>query len=611
MSLLAELKRRNVLRVAAAYLVVAWLVIQVVETILPAFGYGPAVVRLTTLLAAIGFVPAVVLAWVFQVTPEGIRRDTGLDDGLPPPNPRAARSLDRIILVLLALALTYFALDKFVLGTGRGPQQGTQPAPAAGDAQPAGRQESAVHEASDKSIAVLAFGDMSEGRDQEYLSDGIAEELLNLLSRIPDLHVTSRQSAFSFKGKDVLVTEVARELKVAHVLQGSVRKSGDRLRITAQLVDARSDRQLWSESFDRELGDIFAIQEEIAAAVVAQLKVRLLGEPPRIATTHPEAYSLGLQGRYYANLGSAEGYAKAVELLQQALAIDPDYAGAWVGLSSTYSNQASNGTRPRDEGFALSQEAAERALAIDPHMASAHARLGWIAMAYHNDLESAARHLKHALDLDPVSMTALSNAATLLRNLGRIEQATKLLEYIRARDPVVPSIHYNIGYYFLALGRWDDAIEAYGTALRLSPGRFGAHHFAGVALLHKGEFVAAMEQFEREPQPTLLLLGRVLGLHALGDSAGADAVFAQLAERYGEEWAYYIAGVQAYRGDADQAFGWLARSAEGGRQGLSGIASNPLFAGLRDDPRWIPFLESVGLAPSQLDAIDFEVPAPW
>lgn len=609
-SLFAELKRRNVLRVAAAYLVVAWLLIQVVDTILPAFGYGPSIVRITTLLAAIGLVPTVVLAWVFEITPEGIRRDSELNQERPT-DPRAAKTLDRIILVLLVLGLAYFAIDKFVLRTGLEVDRATPETRFVEDIQPAAERESAVDPAGSKSIAVMAFGDMSEAGDQEYLSDGLAEELMNLLSRIPELHVISRQSAFSFKGKDMLLAEVARELNVAHMLVGSVRKSGDRLRITAQLVDARADRQLWSESFDRDLGDIFAIQEEIAAAVVAQLKVRLLGEVPRVATTHPQAYALALQARHFGNQGSATAYAKAIELLQQALDIDPGYAGAWVALSSTYANQASNGIRPRDEGFALSREAAEKALAIDPQIASAHARLGWIAMAYHNDLAAAARYLQHAMRLDPASLSTLSSAATLLRNLGRVEEATILLGHIRARDPLVPAIHYNIGYYYLALGRWDEAIDSYRTALRLSPGRIGAHHFTGVALLHKGEAVAAMKEFEREPQPTLLLLGRVMGLHALGETMQADAVLAELAEQYGEEWAYYIAAVQAYRGDADQAFAWLSRSADGGRQGLSGIASNPLFASVTGDPRWLPFLESVGLAPHQLEAIAFAVKAPW
>lgn len=610
MSLLAELKRRNVLRVAAAYLVVAWLVIQVVETILPSFGFGDAVVRVVTLIAAIGLVPTVVLAWVFEVTPQGIRRDKDLDHDRPA-SPRAAHALDRIILVLLALALAYFAVDKFVLAPQIEARRAAQQSQAVEDARAAARSEALVESYGEKSIAVLAFDDMSAEQDQEYLSDGIAEELLNLLSKIPELRVTSRQSAFSFKGKDVLLTDVARQLNVAHVLEGSVRKSGDRLRITAQLIDARTDTHLWSDNFDRELGDIFAIQDEIAAAVVEQLKLQLLGGSPRVPPVDPQAYTLLLQARHFGNLGSADGWAETIRVLEEALAIDPDYAAAWVALSTTYANQAGSGIRPRAEGFALSQEAAERALAIDPQLASAHSRLGWIAMAYQNDLAAAAEHLTRALELEPLSLGNLANSATLLRNLNRLDQATSVLEYIRDRDPVVPALHYNLGYYYLAMQRWDEAIAAYRSALRLSPGRIGAHHFIGVALLLMGDSTAAMEEFELEPHETLLLLGRVIGWHALGEITQSDAALAEVIEQFGREWAYYIAAALAYRGEADQAFEWLARSVEVNPHGLSGIASNPLFAGIQDDPRWQPFLESVGLAPAQLDAIEFNVKGPW
>jgi adenylate cyclase len=409
----------------------------------------------------------------------------------------------------------------------------------------------------------------------------------------------------------VLLADVARQLNVAHVLEGSVRKSGDRLRITAQLIDARTDTHLWSDSFDRELGDIFAIQEEIAAAVVEQMKLQLLAGAPRVPAVDPQAYTLMLQARHFGNLGSADGYAETIRLLEEALAIDPGYAAAWVALSATYANQAGSGIRPRAEGFALSQEAAERALAIDPQLASAYSRLGWIAMAYHNDLATAAEHLRKALELEPFSLGTIANSATLLRNLNRLNQATALLEYIRDRDPVVPALHYNLGYYYLAKARWDDAIASYRSSLRLSPGRIGAHHFIGIALLHKGDATAAMEEFELEPHETLLLLGRVIGRHALGEVPQSDAALAEVIERFGREWAYYIAGVLAYRGEADQVFEWLARSVEFNPHGLSGIASNPLFAGIHEDPRWLPFLESVGLAPAQLDAIEFDVKGPW
>ncbi|NNE06878.1 MAG: adenylyl cyclase, partial [Xanthomonadales bacterium] len=264
MSFLAELRRRNVLRVGAAYIVTAWLVVQVVETLFPIYGLSDAAVRIVVNIVAVGLVPVLVLSWVFEWTPEGLKKDRDVVPGAPA-SAQAAKRLDRAILVVLALAVGYFAFDRFVLV----PQQMAEQIRKAHEA---GRSEALVESFGDHSIAVLAFDDLSPEGDQEYLSDGIAEELLNLLARIPELRVISRSSAFHFKSTDIPVPEIARQLNVAHVLEGSVRKSGDRIRITAQLIEARSDTHLWSDTYDRKLVDVFAIQDEIASAMVEQLK---------------------------------------------------------------------------------------------------------------------------------------------------------------------------------------------------------------------------------------------------------------------------------------------------------------------------------------------------
>ncbi len=240
MSLYAELKRRNVLRVGTAYVVVAWLVIQVAETIFPLFGFDDTPARIVVIVLAIGFVPTLILAWIFELTPEGLRKEADVDRS-ESITPRTAKKLDRMIMVVLALGLAYFSFDKFVLSESR-------EADIAEQARQEGRSEALVESYGEKSIAVLAFDDMSPASDQEYLSDGIAEELLNLLAKIPELRVISRSSAFSYKGKDVKLTQVAEELNVAHILEGSVRKAGNRIRITAQLIEARSDTHLWSET---------------------------------------------------------------------------------------------------------------------------------------------------------------------------------------------------------------------------------------------------------------------------------------------------------------------------------------------------------------------------
>jgi TolB-like protein len=300
MSFIAELRRRNVLRVGAAYVAGAWLLIQVAQTLFPVFGLGDTAVRGVIVVLAIGLVPLLIFAWAFELTPEGLKRESEVDRS-ESITPQTGKKLDRVIMVVLALALGYFAFDKFVLA----PQREEAVAEAA---RKEGRTESLVKSYGDKSIAVLPFVNMSADKDQEYFSDGISEELLNLLAKIPELRVISRSSAFSYKGKDVKLAQVARELNVAHILEGSVRKAGNKIRITAQLIEARSDTHLWSETWDRNLDDIFAIQDEISAAVVARLRVTLLDQPPRPRELDPEAYALYLQARHLGRQSTAEDF---------------------------------------------------------------------------------------------------------------------------------------------------------------------------------------------------------------------------------------------------------------------------------------------------------------
>jgi TolB-like protein len=308
-SFIEELGRRNVFRVAIAYLAGAWLLIQVADTVLPKFGYADSAVTNIIVAAAIGFLPVVVWAWAFQWTPEGIRRDA---DVSPQTSRPAGKAFDRIIVTMLALAVGYFAIDKFVLDPTRDAEQ-------IQTAREEGRADAFVESYGDKSIAVLPFVNMSADPEQEYFSDGISEELLNLLAQIPELRVTSRSTAFTFKGKDIVISEVAKKLNVAHILEGSVRRSGNKVRITAQLIDARTDTHLWSETYDRELDDIFAIQDEISAKVVADLKLKLLGKAPQTEQIDPRAYDLYLQARYILHAGEEEQEPRAITLLEKVV----------------------------------------------------------------------------------------------------------------------------------------------------------------------------------------------------------------------------------------------------------------------------------------------------
>jgi len=613
LSFFNELKRRNVFRVGAAYVVVAWLVIQVVETIFPAFGFDDGAVRIVTIIFGIGLVPTLIFAWAFELTPEGLKKESEVDRSQSI-TPHTGKKLDRMIMVVLALALGYFAFDKFVLNPQREAQQlaslEEQKNTEVAQALQQGRTEGLVESYGDKSIAVLPFVDMSSDKDQEYMSDGIAEELLNLLAKIPELRVISRSSAFSFKGQNLEIPEIAKRLNVANILEGSVRKAGNKVRITAQLIDARSDTHLWSETYDRQLDDIFAIQDEIAATVVKQLKVTLLGAAPHVQETNSEAYALYLQARHLGRQYTPESLRQSNTLYQQALAIDTDYAAAWDGLANNYIGQANEGLLPADEAFNQARTAVANALAADPDYAPAHSHLGWISIIADNDLASAANHFRRALTLDPTNTDIIGNAGSLLFFLGRLDQAIAFNEYANARDPVDSIGRANLGYLFLVEGRWNEAIASYRSALQLSPDYLGAHYYIGVAQLLKGDLAAALVSMQQEKYEVNRLMGLAMVNHALGDAAASDAALSELIENYAQEWAYNIAFVLAYRNEVEKAFEWLEKSVTYNDTGLADIVRQPLFNNLSDDPRWLPFLESIGKSPAQLDAIKFEVTLP-
>ena len=462
----------------------------------------------------------------------------------------------------------------------------------------------------EKSIAVLPFVNMSDDKANDYFSDGISEELLNLLAKIPQLQVTARTSSFSFKGKEVAIPEIARTLHVAHVLEGSVRKAGNSVRITAQLIKAGTDTHLWSQTYDRKLDDIFAIQDEIAADVVKQLKVTLLGAAPKARTTDPEAYALYLQAIQLGRLFTAEAFQQSDALYRKALAIDPRYVPAWYGLASNFASETGQGLLPGKEGFAQAREAAVKALAIDPDYAPAHAQLGWIEIYGDNDLAGAAQHLERALALDPADLNVLGVSATLLQSLGRLDEALALGEAAVRRDPVDVAARFDLGYHQRMAGRLDAAIASFRTVLSLSPSNGGAHCQLGVALLLKADAKGALAEIEQETREIYKMIGLPMVYHALGRKADSDAALAALIAKSEKDASYNIASAYAYRGEADQAFAWLDKAVEYGDGGLSEIVTDNLFDKIHGDPRWLPFLRKVGKTPEQLAKIEFKVTLP-
>ena len=382
--------------------------------------------------------------------------------------------------------------------------------------------------ATDRSIAVLPFVNMGSDKEQEYFADGISEELLNLLAQVPELRIIARTSSFSFKGKDVEIAEIARRLNVANVLEGSVRKSGDKLRITAQLVRASDSSHLWSQTYDRQMADVFKVQDEIAAAVVEELKIKLLNEAPKTRALDPKAYELFLKARTIGAQYTAAAFEQSVSLYQQALARDPRYTEAWLGLAGIYCDQMNERLRPADEGIRLAREATNKALTLNQQYAPAYARLGWIAIYYERDFQQAADHLKHALALEPANTDVIGMAAILSRRLGRWDQAIALGEYLVSRDPVNAEALSQLGLAYTYAGRWDEAMAAYRTALVLQPAAMGSHGQMSEMLMAKGDAKAALLEGQQETDIGWRLMLISVASYALGHIAESDGSLAEL-----------------------------------------------------------------------------------
>ena len=458
------------------------------------------------------------------------------------------------------------------------------------------------------SIVVLPFRNGSSDPEQEFMSDGIAEELLNLLAQIPELKVISRTTAFSFKGRDdVTIPEIAAQLRVAHVLEGSVRTDGNTIRITARLIDTRSDTHLFSGNYDGTLEDIFALQDEIAAKVVSELKVTLLGELPTLRETDPEAYTLFLQARHIADMEiSQENYETAVPMFERVLEIAPDYAPAYNELAIAYLDQSSHGWRPPEEGFQMAVDAAERALSLDPDFAYARAVLGITMVLSGDDIAGGARHVERALEMDPDHPEILMAAGNVLSLLGRFDEAIPVLEYVADRDPVYLINLGNLTIAYFYAGRWGDVVATRRTILELNPGA-STGPLVG-ALLEMGEFEEALAAVESDPDPDYRLFVLAIASYALGQQPEFESAFQEIREGFGEAFPDAVAAVYAYAGDVDAAFEWLARLASESAYPL--VSFDPLFANLHDDPRWTAFVERMGQSEDQLAAISFEVRLP-
>jgi len=577
----------------ALYGAASFALLQSVDLLVPLLGLSDSVTRAMAVLLVVGAPVAILLEWAFELTPDGVRRTVPAAPGeltdilAAPASQRWPYGLFALAGMTALMAGVWFAGRQSVSLAQADPPSGSPP-----------------------SLAVLPFLNMSSDPEQEYFADGISEELLGLLALIPGLRVASRTSVFSLKGQELEISDIAQRLNVAHVLEGSVRKVGNDVRITVQLVDAASDTNLWSETWERTLEDIFAVQDEIAAKVAERLEITLMGVAPRARRTDPEVYALFLQGRQLGRQRTADGFQRSIEVLERALAIQPDYAPAWGELARVYSTQAGSGDRSFDEAFGLARDAAQRALDSDSSYAPAISYLGLVAMAHDGDLAAAAGYYERALALSPTDTEIIGDAATLLQSLGRLDEAIALKEYVVARDPVNPRAHHNLANAYRWAGRWSESIASYRTALDLSPGYIGAQTGISQALLGTGHPASALAATMLESSRPWRLIGSAMAYSALGRQAESDTALSELTQGWEREAAYNIAYVTSFRGEIDEAFAWLAKASEYNDPGLSEIVVENSFARLRADPRWLPFLQDIGKAPAQLADIQFRVTHP-
>jgi len=581
LSFFSELNRRNVYRVAIAYVVTAWLIAQVAGLAADSFGAPAWVMKMILTMLALGAPVALVMAWAYELTPSGLRRDSGTATRQGPTG-----KFDSSIIIVLIAALAYFAWDKFILD----PQR-DEAMLASVSTQPVEILPQNV----DQSIAVLSFVNMSDDSENEYFSDGLSEELLNLLAKIPELRVAARTSSFSFKGKDVKISQIGQELNVTHVLEGSVRKAGDQIRVTAQLVKADDGFHVWSETFDRNLDDIFVVQDEIAAAVVRRLKVTLMGELPEQRPTDPEVYTLYLQGKYFVSLGGRENSRKAVETLKRALAIDPEYAPAWSMLSSSYARLEEYGGLPFDEGVALSMDSLNTALELDDQLALAWAHLAWMKRTVFWDWQGATAAIEKAQQLEPNNADVISTAGSIASTFGEHDKAVELLERAVESNPLSFSTLNALGNRYQNVGRYSEARTMFERVLTLNPEYPNARLRIAGTYLYEGRPEEALAELTGLPDGSRFQYIKAAALFDMGESQKAQMALDDFLESPLRDGPLPAAFLYAWRGENDAAFEWLEMTLEERNPDLSYILASSVLARLKDDPRFPIFLEKMGL----------------
>jgi serine/threonine-protein kinase len=565
----AELQRRNVYKVAVAYAVVGWLLIQIATQVFPFFEIPNWGVRLVVLIIAIGFPIALILAWAFELTPEGLKRTESADE-LPTKAPRN-RAWIYVVTIGGAISIGLFFLGRYTASSQR---NGSVEVPA-------------------KSIAVLPLVNTSGDPGNDYFSDGLSEELIAVLAKIPGLKIIGRSSSFLFKGKSDDSHTIGEKLGVTNLLEGSVRKQGDRVRIVAELINAADGRELWSETYDRELKDVFAVQSEIATAVTEQLKIKLLGAPAKSdaapSNNNLAAYNALQQGTFYFRLSTEEGTRKATEFYGEAIRLDPRYALAYAQLSAAWRQLAATWLAGGDEangGYTKARNAAQTALSIAPDLAAAHEALGFVLVTPDLDFAAAEAEFRKAEKLAPADAGPKFALSFLFAAQGRLAEAENIMRQTLALDPLGVTRYLNLARILIAGGRYDEAEAALRKAIELQPTAARLYAYLTTLDVIRGNAAAALQDAQREPKGFWQDYALALAQQAQRDHAAADAALQTLIDNYAASGAFQIAAVYGLRNEPDRMFQWLERAYTEHDPGLTQLLGTPFILNYRDDPRF-------------------------
>jgi len=572
----AEVKRRNVYKVAIAYGAVAWLLTEVATQVFPFFEIPNWVVRLVVLVIIAGFPIAVVIAWAFELTPEGLKR-TEIADAKYPLGRSPKRAWIYIVIIAGAISVGIFFLGRY-----------TSP------------KQREANELPGKSIGVLPFVDLSQAKDQEYFCDGISEEILDALAKVEGLRVVARTSSFSFKGKNADVAQIAQKLNVENVLEGSLRREGNRIRITAQLINARNGFHIWSETFERELQGVFAVQDEITRSIVDALKLKLAVAPPAHAGQNTEAYDLYLQGLYFSNKSDEEQLRKALSLFQHALDKDPTLSRAWTGIAKAWYWLADAYLKPLD-AYPAVESAATKALELNERDAEAHCYLSEAKRVLHWDLNGAERELKRALEIDANSSSAHLFSAYVRSCSGDLAEVPREMHEAERLDPLSAIVSDLEADLYVNLDRLDDALSAAKRTLTIDPNYIYVEPTLARVYREQGKLDDALAIYlkarEVTHEPTA---GLAITYARLGRVSEAQRVLQQLIDKANRS---YVAGEQIATvfvalHDDGEAFRWLNRAVD--EHSANIISTRRELRALRTDRRFPELLRRMGIDPAKV-----------